>query len=241
MCGRFVSSTPADQLASTFHAAWSDGPGRRPSWNVAPTVQVWTVVQDDDGRRLTTSRWGLVPPWAESPVVGARMINARAETLSERRAFRAAFRRRRCIVPADGFYEWQVVPGQRAKQPHYLHDPQGRVLAFAGLWERWRPRTGDGDGDEILSCTIVTRAATPQVATVHDRMPAILPDDAWDLWLDPGVTDDEVLTALLTERAAPELLLDRVSAEVNSTRHDGPQLVTPLGGSPTLGHGPGAR
>lgn len=239
MCGRFVSSTPADQLASTFRAAWSPGAGRRPSWNVAPTSQVWTVVQGDEGRRLTTTRWGLVPPWAENLSVGARMINARAETLSERRAFRAAFRRRRCIVPADGFYEWQVVPGQRAKRPHLLHDPHGRVLALAGLWERWRPRTDDGE--ELLSCTIVTRAATPEVAVVHDRMPAILPEDAWDLWLDPTVADDELLTTLLTSSCAPELQLDRVGVEVNSTRHDGPQLVTPLADTPTIGDGPVAR
>src|SRR5690606_25370196 len=134
-------------------------------------------------RRVDAFHWGLVPRWAKDPKIGSRMINARAETVAEKAAFRSALKKRRCSVPADGFYEWQKLAGRTAKQPFYIHRPDGEPYAFAGLWETWRGP--DGTGDEVLrSCTIITTAPNSEMAKIHDRMPVILPPEAWDTWLD---------------------------------------------------------
>jgi putative SOS response-associated peptidase YedK len=226
MCGRFVSSSPPDELARLFGAEPPAEQLVAPSWNVAPTNDVWAVLEREGQRRLEALHWGLVPRWAKDPSVGSRMINARAETLAEKNAYKAAFRSRRCIVPADGFYEWRKVPGSKVKQPYFIHAADGSPLAFAGLWEVWRP--ADRPDEELHSCTIVTGAPNDKVRPVHDRMPVILPPDAWSTWLDPELRDTEALGGLLVPAAADGIDLHPVSREVNQVRNKGPHLVDRL-------------
>jgi putative SOS response-associated peptidase YedK len=220
MCGRFVAATPPDQVAAYFGAtaeALLD-----PSWNVAPTNDVYAVLEDGGLRHLDAFRWGLIPSWAKDPKIGSRMINARAETLAEKNAYKAAFRKRRCLVPADGFYEWKALPGQKRKQPYFIHRTDGEPLAFAGLWEVWRGP--DRDQEPLRTATIITTEANETMAPVHDRMPVILPASAWGEWLDRDLDDLEALGRLLVP--APTLLTLRpVSTEVNSVRNKGPELI----------------
>lgn len=167
MCGRFTLRVPAAELVEIFRLLRR--PDVQPRYNIAPTQPVAVVRRIDRGRELSMLRWGLVPSWAKDPKIGARMINARAETVATKPAFRTALRRRRCLVPADGFYEWAKSAGG-TKQPHYITRRDGRPFAFAGLWESW-----DGpDGSSIESCTIVTTEANDLVGRIHDRMPVIL-------------------------------------------------------------------
>jgi len=223
MCGRFVQAASPTMLADHFDVdelALDEPP--MPSWNVAPRAEVLTIVDKDAARRLGRMRWGLVPSWAEDPGVGDRMINARAETLLEKPAFRTALERRRCIVPADGFYEWERI-GSRT-QPVYIHDRSGAPLAFAGLWAVWRdPATPDAPW--LRSCTVVTTGANAMIAAVHDRMPVMLARDEWDRWLDRDMTDGEAVADLL--RPAPDDLLELwpVSPRVNSARVDDERLI----------------
>ncbi|MDQ3147032.1 MAG: SOS response-associated peptidase, partial [Actinomycetota bacterium] len=172
------------------------------------------------------ARWGLVPPWAESPKVGGRMINARAEGLADKSAWRRPFATgRRCLVAADGFYEW------RSGQAYYAHRPDGGVLAFAGLWETWRPRRGSGAAEpegELVSCAIVTTVAGEDMAPVHDRMPAVLAPGAWDGWLDPANDDLAGLAALLGPLPPGALELTPVGPRVGNVANDGPDLIEPV-------------
>jgi putative SOS response-associated peptidase YedK len=229
MCGRFVSSTPPDQLARYFGA--EPPPAERlveANHNVAPTQSVYVVFERGGVRRLDTFHWGLVPVWAKDPKVGNRMINARAETLADKNAYKRPFATRRCIVPADGFYEWKAVPGSKRKQPVFIHRVDGEPLAFAGLWDVWRdPDRVDADGQplELHSCTIVTGEANEVVGEVHDRMPVMLPPDAWDRWLDRDERDVAALGRLLVPAPAHLLTLHPVSTEVNNPRNNGPHLV----------------
>src|SRR5918998_1491873 len=187
MCGRYTLTVPTDKLAAEFglDEVRAD---LSPNFNVAPTQSVAVVVAEGGKRRLETLRWGLVPSWADDPEIGSRMINARSETAPEKPSFRSAFRRRRCLIPADGFYEWKRLNG--SKQPYYFRIDGGRPFAFAGLWENWNK-----DG-EIRSCAILTTTANDLVEEVHERMPVILPRDHYDAWLDPGAEEEE-LAALL--------------------------------------------
>jgi putative SOS response-associated peptidase YedK len=248
MCGRFVSTSRPEEVAAYFDASLAEqlvpaaGAAAGPdagweNYNVAPTSSVLVVVERADDRWVDRFRWGLVPFWAKDPSVGSRMINARAETLAEKPAYRQAFRKRRCIIPADGFYEWQVVPGRKAtgpggktKQPMYIHRRDGDRLAFAGLWELWTPKaTADEPGAEPLrTCSVVTGPPNEVVAPIHDRMPVMLPPDAWDIWLDPAVDDTELLRSLLVPAPASLLVADPVSTAVNNVRNKGPELIEPV-------------
>ena len=182
-------------------------------------------------RVLTTFRWGLVPSWAKDPGVGNRMINARAETVATKNAYRKAFRKHRCIIPADGFYEWKVVPGQKRKQPMFIDRPDGEPMAFAGLWEVWRDP--NDPGRELHSCTVITGPANEKMAEVHDRMPVMLPPSVWDTWLDPEVQDVDLLGTFLVP-APPEVIqLRPVSPEVNNVRNTGPHLLDPFEPEPS--------
>lgn len=223
MCGRFVSSSPPDEVARYFDAEAPAEAALEPSWNVAPTNDVYVVLSDGGVRRLATHHWGLVPFWAKSPAIGNKMINARSEGLADKNAYKNAFRKRRCIVPADGFYEWRKVPGQKKKQPYFIHREDGEPIAFAGLWEEWR---ADRKSPEALrSATILTTTPNEAMAQIHDRMPVILPPAVWDEWLDPDNADIETLGRLLVP-APPELLTLRpISTEVNNVRNDGPHLT----------------
>lgn len=226
VCGRFVStSSPAD-LASYFGAEAPEE-GLDQSWNVAPTNDVYVVRADGGLRQIDAFHWGLVPVWARDPKVGSRMINARAETLATKGAFKAAFRKRRGIIPADGFYEWHKVPGHKAKQPYFIHRPDGEPYAFAGLWEVWRGPDRSGP-EQLRSCTIITTAANTAMEAIHHRMPVLLPPSAWDEWLDPDHDDLEALGRLLVP-APPQLTVLRpVGTGVNRVQNKGEDLVEPV-------------
>ena len=218
MCGRYTSTTPLAAVAAYFRVDEVVAEERAPRWNVAPTDEVLAVAGTEHGRRLGTLRWGLVPSWAPSPSTGNKMINARAETLLDKPAYRPYFARRRCIVPADGFYEW------RDGQAWYLHRPDGGLLAFAGLWASWRR-----DERRVTSCTIITTVANAVVAPVHDRMPVVLAEPDWAEWLDPDGDDVLALSRLLVPAGDDVLTRRAVGRAVGNVANDGPELVAPVG------------
>jgi putative SOS response-associated peptidase YedK len=227
MCGRFVSASPPDEIAKYFDATAPEAL-LEPSYNVAPTNDVYAVLSDGEVRRVDAFHWGLVPGWAKDPKVGSRMINARAESLATKNAYKPALKRRRCLIPADGFYEWRKVPGSKRKQPYFISRPDGERFAFAGLWEVWRgPKDAEGNqtGEPLQSCTIITTTPNETMAEIHDRMPVILPPSAWDAWLDPGNWDTTVLARLLVPAPPGLLTAHPVSDLVNSVRNNGPELI----------------
>jgi putative SOS response-associated peptidase YedK len=223
MCGRFTLRSEPRTVAGLFDLP--DVPDLAPRYNVAPTQQVPTVRAslDRPGRELSMMRWGLVPSWAADVSIGNRLINARGETVAEKPTFRSAFKRRRCLVPADGFYEWKATIGKKTKQPYHFTMKDGRPFAFAGLWESWQR---DGE-DEIESFTIVTTAANELLAEYHDRMPVILHPDDYDLWLDPKVTDRDRLEPLLAPYPPDDMAATAVNTLVNNPRNDSPECLEP--------------
>ncbi|MFP5255598.1 MAG: SOS response-associated peptidase [Acidimicrobiia bacterium] len=228
MCGRFVSATPPDQVAAYFG---TEAPEAllEASYNVAPTNDVYAVLADGSTRHLDAFHWGLVPLWAKDPKIGSKMINARAETLADKSAYKSAFKRRRCLIPADGFYEWRKDPhaSPRAKkQPFFIHRPDGEPYAFAGLWEVWRGP--ERDQEPLRSCTIITTAPNDVMATIHDRMPVILPASAWDTWLDRDNDDLDLLGKLLVPADPALTVMHPVSTQVNNVRNKGPELVAEI-------------
>jgi putative SOS response-associated peptidase YedK len=225
MCGRFVAASPPDQIARYFDAQAPEAL-LAPSYNVAPTNDVYAVLEDGSSRRVEALHWGLVPRWAKDPSVGNRMINARAETLAAKNAYKHAFAKRRCIIPADGFYEWQAREG-RPKQPMYIRLADGEPLALAGLWEAWRdPDAADDDEQGWLrSCVIVTTDANELLVSIHDRMPVVLPEGAWDTWLDPSNHDTAALAELLRSAVAEWFEAYPVSTRVNRPSNNGPELL----------------
>jgi putative SOS response-associated peptidase YedK len=224
MCGRFVSTTSAEELATYFDAEPPVADLPAASWNVAPTDDVPVVLDEDHERRVEVLHWGLVPFWAKDPSVGSRMINARAEGIAEKAAFKRAFCHRRCLVPADGFYEWRATPGQKAKQPFFIHRPDGAPFAFAGLWEWWRD-PAQPDAGTLRSFTIITTTPNAPMATVHDRMPVILDSTNWDAWLDPDNRDVAGLETLLVPAPDAVTTMHPVAAAVGNVRNQGPHLV----------------
>jgi putative SOS response-associated peptidase YedK len=227
MCGRFVSASSPDEIARYFDAAAPEAQ-LEPSYNVAPTNDVYAVLSDGKVRRVDAFHWGLVPIWAKDPKVGSKMINARAETLATKNAYKPALKRRRCLIPADGFYEWKKIPGAKRKQPYFIHRTDGEPYAFAGLWEVWKgPKDADGTrtGDPLRSCTIITTTPNDTMAQIHDRMPVILPPSAWDRWLDPANDDIGTLGELLVPAPPSVTELRPVSTEVNNLRNKGAQLT----------------
>ncbi len=222
MCGRFSLGADAATLASRFDLF--EAPLWIPRYNIAPTQEVLAVVKPPDAarRQARLLRWGLIPMWAEGPAVGSRMINARAETVATKPAFRWAFRERRCLILADGFYEWQR-QGRR-KQPFYICLRDGRPFAFAGLWERWVPP----DGQPIDSCTIITTVANELIRPLHVRMPVILAPKDYDLWLDPSVGEIERLQPLLRPYPSDEMTAYPVSTLVNNPANDTSGCTAPL-------------
>ena len=219
MCGRYALTTSVGELQGRFGFVM-DGPVPEPRYNVAPTQSVLTVV-NDGVRRGEMMRWGLVPSWAKDIKIGSRMINAVSETAAAKPAFRSAFRRRRCLVLADGFYEWRREGKQRV--PMYFYRKSGEPMAFAGLWESWQSPTGE----RIRSCAILTTAANDFMAPIHHRMPVILSAETEPLWLDPLTEAPNTLEPLLVP-APPELLDAReVSSTVNNVRNDNPGCLAP--------------
>jgi putative SOS response-associated peptidase YedK len=225
MCGRYVSATPPDQIAAYFDAEAPEAL-LQPSYNVAPTSDVYAVLSDGTTRHVDAFHWGLVPLWAKDPKIGSKMINARAESLAEKNAYKSAFKRRRCLIPADGFYEWRKdpnAPAKAKKQPYFIHRPDGEPYAFAGLWEVWRGP--NKDQEPLRSCTIITTTPNEPMAAIHDRMPVILPRSAWDTWLDREVDDLELLGKLLVPAAPEVIAMHTVSTDVNNVRNNDPHLM----------------
>ncbi len=221
MCGRYViTSTPA-AIRALF--GYPEQPNFPPRYNVAPTQPIPVVRLHDGKRRFVLMRWGLLPSWVKDPKTFSLLINARGESVIDKPAFRAAMRRRRCLVPADGFYEWRDVGGR--KQPHFVHlQKTGGPFAFAGLWETW---TGP-NGEEMDTVAIVTTNANRTLSAIHSRMPVIVPPDAFDLWLDCAEVDAHTAAALLTPARDDLLEAYEISPAVNRVANDSPALIAPF-------------
>ncbi|MGF1512759.1 MAG: SOS response-associated peptidase [Elainellaceae cyanobacterium] len=228
MCGRFTLTASAEIIADTFDL--TAPPEVKPRYNIAPSQPVVAIIASDSAsREASYFRWGLVPFWAKDPKIGYRLINARSETVAEKPAFRQAFARRRCLIVADGFYEWQVKEGQKQKQPFYFYPQDHQPFGFAGLWERWQ----SPEGEETLSCTILTGAANEVVEPVHHRMPIVIRREDYDQWLDAarwsqgtghGPTPLELQDLIATSQLN-NLVAHPVSTAVNSPRYDQPECV----------------
>jgi putative SOS response-associated peptidase YedK len=224
MCGRYVVATPFRQLALDFGAVTEVE--FAPSYNIAPTDPVpviWQRREEEGARRLDVARWGLVPYWAKDPRIGVKAFNARAETAADKPMFRNAFVKRRCVLPADGYYEWKKGEG-RAKQPMYIQAEDGARLAFAGLYELWK----DAEGRPLWSVSILTGPAQGPLAEIHDRMPLALARDLVEPWLDPELRDVDQVRSLLDLDTAPAWTARPVGAAVGDVRNNGPQLIEPL-------------
>lgn len=236
MCGRYAASRDPDDLVEEFEVEETPETALPASYNVAPTHDVYAVVERaargepaaPPSRALRVARWGLVPSWAKDPSIGSRMINARMETVAEKPAFRRAFAKRRCLLPADGYYEWYG--GTRGKkQPFFIRPADGGVLAMAGLYELWKdPSAAEGTDPWLWTCTVLTTSATDDLGRIHDRMPLLVERPRYAQWLDPDREDPAELAALLVPAAPGRLSAYPVSTEVGNVRNDGPHLVEPL-------------
>lgn len=224
MCGRFILAVdPADLEASFAGVELPPAGAMQPRYNIAPTQPV-AVITNSAERKLEFFNWGLIPSWAKDPKIGNRMINARAETLAEKPSFRAAYKRRRCLIPTNGFYEWQRHPEDKTKTPMFISLTSSKPFAFAGLWESWH----SSEGDHVLSCTIITTTPNDLMAPIHNRMPVILPAEAYDVWLAPGEQSGVELQNLLAPYPAAEMQAYAVSTFVNSPRNDSPECILPV-------------
>ena len=263
MCGRYASSSRPEDLVEEFEVVENRvGTALEADFNVAPSKEVYAVLErpartgadggrQPQARQLRTVRWGLVPSWAKDPSIGNRMINARVETAGEKPAFRKAFRTRRCLLPADGYYEWyapgdDAAPRGRAgkplKQPYFIRPADGSVLAMAGLFEIWRDPTLPHDHPNPFrwTCTVLTTTATDELGHIHERMPMMVTADSRDAWLDPTFEDPERVRALLTPATPGTLEAYPVSRAVNDVRNNGAHLIDPLPveeGGPSAGPG----
>jgi putative SOS response-associated peptidase YedK len=199
-----------------------------PRYNIAPTQEILAVrVDATSGKREPTMfRWGLITAWSKEPGSGPPLINARGESIAEKPSFRTAARRRRCLIPTDGFYEWQKVPGSSKKQPYFIHFRDDRPFAFAGLWESWSDANAQPAEDAVIdSCTIVTTAASPALASLHDRMPVIVAPNDYSVWLDPKVQDPAAVQSLIAPNDDPDLVAEPISTHVNRVANDDPQCI----------------
>ncbi|MGD9702696.1 MAG: SOS response-associated peptidase [Acidimicrobiia bacterium] len=236
MCGRFVTPTNPDQIAAYFGAEPPEVELQQ-SFNTAPTNDIYAIVEGPDGvRRVEVFHWGLVPSWAKDTKIGSKMINARCETLIEKPVFKSLFKAKRCIVPMEGFYEWQAgvaggpvtAKGKPAKQPFFVHRLDGQPLAVAGLWAAWRDKDAGPDAPWLHSCTVITTSANATMEPIHDRMPVILPESAWDAWLDRENNDLVDLNGLLVPAPDTLLTMHPVSTDVNKVSNKGPELIEPV-------------
>ena len=225
MCGRFTLTTNSEVLQEIFDLAIAP-PDLAPRFNIAPTQSVAVVVQEDGQRQLDAFRWGLIPFWAKDMRIGNKMINARAETLAQKPSFRNAFKKRRCLILADGFYEWRK--SEQGKTPTYIYLADHQPFAFAGLWESWT----SPEGEEVRSCTIITTSPNEVMAPIHNRMPVILPPQAMETWLIPSEQDPQILQPLLKPYPPQDMRHHPISKTVNSPRNDGPNLIEPVSSSP---------
>ncbi|GGV12813.1 DUF159 family protein [Actinomadura cremea] len=244
MCGRYATSRARQELLDEFRVQVDAVEGDlEPDYNVAPTKQVPVVLdrapkdapEESAGRRhvrqLRTVRWGLVPSWAKDPAIGSRMINARAETVHEKPSYRRAFAKRRCLLPADGYFEWYVLqngeaepkPKRPPKQPFFIRPKDGEVMAMAGLYELWKTP----EDEWLWTCTVITTNAPDDLGRIHDRMPMVVEPDRWDAWLDPELTDPDRVRGLLVPAMAGTMDAFPVSKAVNNVKNNGPGLIEP--------------
>lgn len=238
MCGRYAASRDVTALAEIFDAQIATETVLGPDYNVAPTKLVNAVLErhDDVGnhRVIDTVKWGLVPSWAKDPSIGAKMINARVETVADKPAFRRAFAKRRALLPADGYFEWQEQEERRSgkpvKQPYFIHPTDGSVLAMAALYELWRDPTREESDPRtwVMTATVITTSARDELGQIHDRMPVIVAPEAWGKWLDPQRPGDQALLNSLEPASVLGLTAYPVSTDVNLVRNNGPQLVAPI-------------
>lgn len=219
MCGRFTLTIGSDAIARAFQVSVPKSLQTGPRYNVAPTQDVMTILQEKDERHLDLLRWGLIPSWSKDASIGSRMINARAETLGEKPSFKRLLFSRRCLIPSDGFYEWQKVNG--GKTPMYITLKDHEPFTFAGLWDSWRTL----DGEELRTCTIITTEANDIVTPIHNRMPVILPAEAREMWLDPSLRDPNLLLPLLKPYDTNTMQTREVSRRVNNPQYDGAELI----------------
>lgn len=229
MCGRYTQTKSGEAIARTF--ALSTTPEPQPRYNIAPTQPVSAIVQTKEDREYRVFQWGLVPSWSKDPKIGSRMINARSETVAEKPSFRAAFKRRRCLVLADGFYEWQRTGSGGKQQPYYIQVEDQEIFGFAGLWETWE----SGDGSYLESCTILTTEPNGLMETIHNRMPVIVHPEDFDFWLDPDLQDGRHVQHLLRPYEDEAMDAYAVSTVVNNPRNESPECVEPVT-STTLSH-----
>ena len=220
MCGRFVRITPVSVLAVKFKTekVFSN---LAPSYNIAPTQEV-VIINDEGVRQLIQCKWGFIPSWTKDPSIGYMMINARSETVARKPAFRSAFKKKRCLVIADGFYEWRA-EGKK-KFPMYIRLKSGECFAFAGLYNLWT----SPDGKQTCTCTIITTEANEAIKPIHDRMPVILPRDKEDIWINPTLDDKEELLAVLKPYTSEEMEAYQVSTQVNTPYHNMPSNIQPI-------------
>jgi len=220
MCGRYTLKSRADAVAGVFGAPVP--PTLPERFNIAPSQQVLAIRAESGSRQreLVALKWGLIPFWADDPAIGIRTINARSETVATKPAFRACFRSRRCLIAADGFYEWQAQDGR--KQPYYIRLKSGQPFGVAGLWDRW-----DKKGEPLETCTILTTEANEPMRAIHDRMPVVIPPESFDIWLDPDIHDSGKLTRLLRPFHPDEMTAYPVSTLVNNVRNDSAGCVEP--------------
>ena len=222
MCGRYNIITDAQALYDAYHVEAELADGRLARYNVAPATEQLVILPEGGRRAARWYRWGLIPHWAKDPAIACKTINARGESVAVKPAFRAAFRQRRCLVPATGFYEWKIREG--GKQPYLIRPRSGGLLSFAGLWESWARPEG-----EVRSFTIVTTEPNALMARIHDRMPAIVRRDDYARWLDPALRDPAQIQSMIASCPAGDLQAVPVGREINNARNQGPELIEPAG------------
>jgi putative SOS response-associated peptidase YedK len=220
MCGRFTLQTPESKIRQAFHLPIGEQLGLTPRYNIAPSQFIPIVRNNDSEHKLALAKWGLVPHWSKEPKTKYSTINARIETVAEKPTYRTPFKSQRCLIPADGFYEWKLINGH--KIPHYIRMRTGGVFAFAGIWDRW-----EGDGEVLDSCSIIVMPASDVMKPIHQRMPAIIAPAHYDLWLDSRVTDKDEIMGYLTSAPSDQLRFYPISPWVNSPQHDDERCIQP--------------
>ena len=222
MCGRFSLHTPEAQIREAFNLEHTEQLGLKPRYNIAPSQNIPIIRDTETSREMVMAKWGLVPHWSKEPKTKYSTINARIESVAEKPAYRTPFKRRRCLIPADGFYEWKVVNGH--KIPHHIRMRDGGVFAFAGLWDRW-----EGDGETLDSCTIIVMPSNEVMKPIHERMPAIIAPACYDWWLDARITDKQEIMQHLNSAPSSQLTAYPVSTWVNVPAHNDERCIQPAG------------
>ena len=221
MCGRFSLHTPESQIREVFNLKNTELLGLKPRYNIAPSQDIPIIRNTDNGHEMVMAQWGLVPHWSKESKSKYSTINARVESVAEKPTYRTPFKRRRCLIPADGFFEWKVVNGH--KIPHHIRMKDGSVFAFAGLWDHW-----EGEGQTLDSCTIIVMPSNAVMRPIHERMPAIIATAHYDWWLDPRVTDKQEIMQFLTSAPSSQLTAYPVSTWVNSPKNNDERCIQPV-------------